>query len=82
VTALPDGEQLARACLLPGGRDRHYLDLFTLTRELLEGAGVATVISDRLCSYTDQRFFSYRRDGNTGRMATLAWLDPRPADRA
>jgi len=22
------------------------------------------------------RFFSYRRDGETGRMALLAWLDP------
>jgi hypothetical protein len=78
VTALPDGEQLARACLRPGGPGRHYLDLFTLTQQLLEKAGVATVISDRLCTYTDQRFFSYRRDGNTGRMVTLAWLDQHP----
>jgi copper oxidase (laccase) domain-containing protein len=30
-----------------------------------------------LCTYSDpQRFFSHRRDGVTGRMASLIWIDP------
>ncbi|MFJ0645820.1 laccase domain-containing protein, partial [Bordetella bronchiseptica] len=30
-----------------------------------------------LCTVQDSRFFSYRRDRETGRMALLAWLDAR-----
>jgi hypothetical protein len=36
---------------------------------------VASVSGGGLCTATDaERFFSYRRDGVTGRMATLIWL--------
>jgi copper oxidase (laccase) domain-containing protein len=38
---------------------------------------VTAVYGGHECSFTDvQRFFSYRRDGVTGRMATLIWLQP------
>jgi hypothetical protein len=74
VAALPDGARLTATCLRPAGPGKHYLDLFTLSAQLLERAGVPVVTTERLCSYSDRRFFSYRRDGRTGRMVTLAWL--------
>lgn len=74
VQALPAGAQLAQCCLRRGAGGRVFLDLFTLSEQLLGRLGVSTVISERLCTYSDRRFFSYRRDGRTGRMVTLAWL--------
>ncbi len=52
-------------------------DLAGLADFRLRRAGVQQVTLSGLCTVTDaQRFFSYRRDGETGRMALLAWLDP------
>lgn len=60
--------------------DRWQLDLFALSTQLLGDCGITSVYSQRLCTASDRRFFSYRRDGVTGRMATLAWLrTDRPA---
>lgn len=75
IAGLADGDVLARRVLrrdpAPG---HHRLDLFELSRALLERAGVGRVYSERHCTFSDARFYSYRRDGRTGRMATLAWL--------
>lgn len=51
-------------------------DLAGLARWRLKRLGVTHIESSGLCTVTDTqgRFFSYRRDGRTGRMATLAWL--------
>lgn len=52
-------------------------DLPGLARMRLLRAGVADVTLSGLCTVSDaQRFFSYRRDGLSGRMALLAWLAP------
>ncbi len=67
------GEE-AGACLRPGRPGKSHLDMYALSKRLLYRAGVGTVVTDALCTYSDQRFFSFRRDGATGRMATLAWL--------
>ncbi|MGE0625796.1 MAG: peptidoglycan editing factor PgeF [Pseudomonadales bacterium] len=53
-----------------------YLDLHRLAERLLSREGVTEVYGVRACTYTDPRFYSYRRVGETGRMATLAWLRP------
>lgn len=45
-----------------------------LTRQL-KAAGVGTVVIDPACTMEDARFFSYRRDGVTGRFAGVAWLE-------
>ncbi|KIO49897.1 peptidoglycan editing factor PgeF [Nitrosospira sp. NpAV] len=51
-------------------------DLFLLARQRLAEAGVTEVYGGGECTFSDpERFFSYRRDGNTGRMAGLIWLD-------
>jgi hypothetical protein len=59
----------------PGLEGRWFADLAALARRRLAGAGVGGVHGGELCTYSDAaRFYSYRRDGVTGRMAALAWL--------
>jgi len=52
-----------------------WADLPWLAQQRLRKAGVVTVVQSGLCTVSDDRFFSYRRDGVTGRFATLAWLE-------
>lgn len=59
-------------------RPGHWrVDLYALARMRLAAAGVAGVHGGGLCTISDPaRFFSHRRDGRGGRMATLAWIAP------
>ena len=62
----------AEACFLPNERGRWQADLYGLASRQLGAAGIAAVYGGGLCTYTDRaRFFSYRRDGQCGRMATF-----------
>lgn len=50
-------------------------DIYLLARQALASVGVDNVYGDDYCTVRDEsRFFSYRRDGATGRMASLIWL--------
>lgn len=65
------------ACFLPHGsrQDACMADLFALARLRLASVGVTRVHGGGLCTYSaPQRFYSYRRDGITGRQASLIWL--------
>ena len=56
--------------------ERWLMDLYSLARLKLQGAGVTAVYGGGFCTCSDsERFFSYRRDGETGRMASLVWLE-------
>lgn len=59
-------------------RPGHWLcDLPGLAAHVLARAGVGEIERDRHCTYRDrERFYSYRRDGRTGRMAALIWIEP------
>jgi polyphenol oxidase len=60
----------------PNARGRWQCDLQGLARRRLERAGVAAVYGEPHCTYADaQRFFSHRRDGRSGRMAALIWME-------
>lgn len=50
-------------------------DLYLLARQRLERAGVTRIHGGGLCTHSDaERFYSYRRDGQTGRLASLIWI--------
>jgi YfiH family protein len=58
-------------------RERWYADIFELARCSLRALGVESIEGGGQCTVSDpDRFYSYRRDGQTGRFATLAWIDP------
>lgn len=63
------------SCFRPNERHRWLADLYGLARLQLTRMGLAGIHGGGWCTHQDAgRFFSYRRDGVTGRMATLAWL--------
>jgi len=58
-------------------RSHHWFaDLYLLARQRLQHLGIQEIFGGNECTYRDaDRFYSYRRDKATGRMATLIWLD-------
>ena len=55
--------------------DRFLADIYLLARQRLQALGISQIYGNGFCTYTDrEQFFSYRRDGRTGRMATMIWL--------
>jgi copper oxidase (laccase) domain-containing protein len=56
-------------------RGRWQADLYGLARRRLAAVGVEQVFGGGYCTASDpQRYFSYRRDGQCGRMASLVWI--------
>lgn len=65
----------ATAAFVSRQNGKYLADLYALARQRLEAAGVAEVHGGGFCTASDERFFSFRRDGSTGRMASLVWLE-------
>jgi YfiH family protein len=66
----------AEAAFERNARDRYMADLAALARSRLERLGVARIYGGDACTYAAREdYFSYRRDGQTGRQATLIWLE-------
>jgi YfiH family protein len=56
--------------------ERWLMDLHHLARLRLSALGVQSVYADPFCTFSEPgRFYSYRRDGVTGRMASIIWLE-------
>ena len=65
----------AASAFTPRATGKWLADLFALARQRLRRAGVGAIHGGALCTYSDpRRFFSYRRERTTGRMAALIWL--------
>ncbi|QIB53002.1 peptidoglycan editing factor PgeF [Pseudomonas sp. OIL-1] len=66
----------AAAAFVPSrNAGRFMADIYHLARLRLQAAGVTAVYGGGLCTVNDPlRFYSYRRDGETGRFASLIWL--------
>ena len=67
------------SAFVPGNAGRWWADIYLLARLRLMRAGVGFIGGGDYCTVTDrERFYSYRRDGVTGRMASLIWLERHP----
>ncbi|MEE9343083.1 MAG: peptidoglycan editing factor PgeF [Gammaproteobacteria bacterium] len=66
----------AELAFRPAKKPAHwYANLYQLARAILSRAGVTRLYGGGFCTYTESaRFFSYRRDGQTGRMASSIWI--------
>lgn len=65
------------ACFVPNvyNPGHYFADLYGLARQRLQAAGVTRVYGGNFCTFSEtEQFFSYRRDGQTGRMASLILL--------
>ena len=76
--AFADHHPEAAAAFLPHPaleRGKWLADLYLLARIRLDHAGVSAVYGGGRCTFSEaESFFSYRRDGVTGRMASVIWL--------
>ena len=62
---------------MPHGPGKWLADLAGLAQDRLHAAGVRAVHGGRWCTVSGpSRFFSFRRDRVTGRMAALVWIKP------
>lgn len=73
------GSAAISACFSPQpsqGKPRWLANLVDLAKLSLRASGVTRLFGGELCTYSEpQSFFSYRREGVTGRMASLIWLN-------
>ena len=73
--AFLDGDRGAAGAFVANPRGRWQCDLYALARRRLAALGVPSVHGGGWCTYADPgRFFSYRRDGQCGRMAAVLWI--------
>ncbi len=78
VEAFVSSNPLAAAAFTarPEYNGKYLADLYQLARLVLAGEGVLQVAGGTHCTVSEpDKFYSYRRSGQTGRMATLIWLD-------
>jgi YfiH family protein len=73
--AFLDRDRGAAAAFAPARDGKYLADLYRLARARLAAAGVTEVYGGGYCTASEERFFSFRRDGTTGRMASLIWLE-------
>jgi YfiH family protein len=65
----------ANLAFVPQGDAKYLANIYLLARQRLMAAGVSQFYGGEHCTFSEpELFFSYRRDGQTGRMASCIWL--------
>ncbi|NNN78918.1 peptidoglycan editing factor PgeF [Vibrio sp. 11-4(1)] len=77
LQAFVDFDSQAHQAFIPRDIDgKWFADMSVLATQRLNRAGVTQVFDSGLCTYQDKAsFYSYRRDGKTGRQATFIWIE-------
>jgi hypothetical protein len=76
VRSLFVAQDPAAAAAFVAHGDKWLADIYALARMRLHKAGLTAIYGGDLCTVSDpERFYSYRRDGATGRMASLIWRE-------
>lgn len=65
----------ADTAFVPQGGQKYLADIYTLARLMLQREGIRQIYGGGFCTVLQrEHFFSYRRDKQTGRMASIIWL--------
>jgi YfiH family protein len=63
------------SAFVPTDKDHYLCDIYRLARNELSAIGIAGIAGGDYCTFNEpERFYSYRRQKNTGRMASLIWF--------
>lgn len=74
--AFVDAQPQAVSAFTAGQHGKWHADIYALARLRLNALGVTQIYGGDYCTYRErEKFFSYRRDGVTGRMGTFIWLE-------
>lgn len=69
-------DSASASAFVASGAEKFHADLYALARLRLHKLGITQISGGEHCTHRErERFFSYRRDGVTGRMGTLIWLE-------
>lgn len=69
-------DESALTAFLPTANGKWFANLYELAQLRLRRLGIDDIYGGDCCTFDDaERFFSFRRDGQTGRMAALIWLE-------
>ena len=67
----------AAPAFVANARGRWQCDLYALARRRLTAIGISGIYGSGWCTFAEsERFFSYRRSSQCGRMAALIWVEP------
>ena len=59
------------------GSNKFFLDLYQAAKVILASVGVGQIYGGGECTYCQEdEYFSFRRDGDTGRMASVIFIEP------
>jgi polyphenol oxidase len=62
---------------IPNKKGKYLANLYSIARNRLNSLGIMQIKGGQFCTFADsEQFYSYRRDGVTGRFASLIWISP------
>ena len=68
-------DRIYSAAFRENGIAKYHGDLYAIARMILKNFEI-DVFGGEFCSFSQSsKFYSYRRDGKTGRMASLIWIE-------
>lgn len=71
-----DADAIKAFVLINASEQKYLADLYLLARQRLQSVGIRQIYGGDYCTYTQSElFYSYRREQQTGRMASLIWFD-------
>ena len=56
-------------------KEKWHFDMVEATKMQLKAVGVNHIYGAEDCTFSNERFFSYRQNNKTGRIASLIWVD-------